>query len=182
MKLNTLKTPLIGAGIVIICYFFPWMKIDLSALDFGDLLPNKMKLIKSVSGLDMTGNAIVLLSFIAGLAIIVICLYTLYEKTPWKSRIPVLICSVVGCLFILLTLLRFMQGINEGMKLAGDILESSLPDANLKDVISLQFGGFGAAIGFIVALIGALGIPKSGYSVPTDNEPDYEIVSGDEEE
>ncbi len=106
----------------------------------------------------------------------------LYEKTPWKSKTPVLICSGVGCLLVVLTLFQYMQGINEGMKLAGDILESSLPDKDLKDVISLQFGGFGAAIGFIVAFIGSLGTPKSGFDIPSDNEPDYEVVSEDEEE
>ena len=174
---------MIGAGIALICYFLPWVKIDLSALDFGDLIPN-LKLVKSISGFDMAigGNATDLLSLLAVVTIIVICLYTLYEKTPWKSRIPVLICSGVGCLLVGLTLLRFMQGINEGMKLAGDILESSLPDVDLKDVISLQFGGFGAAIGFIVAFIGSLGTPKSGFDIPSDNEPDYEVVSEDEEE
>lgn len=183
MNQNVLKIPLIGAGIAFLCYFFPWIKIDLSALDFGDLMPN-MKLMKSVSGFDMAiaGNATILLSFLAGVGIIGICIYMLYEKTPWKSRVPVLICSVVGCLFVLLTLLRIFQGVNEGMKLAGDILESSLPDVNLEDVISFQFGGIGAFIGFIVALIGAIGIPKSDFSVPTEDEPDYQIVSGDEEE
>ncbi len=183
MKQNTLKIPLLGAGIAFLCFLFPWIKIDLSALGLGDLMPN-MTLEKSVSGFDIAigGNATVLLSFLALVAIIGICIYMLYEKTPWKSRIPVLICSVVGGLFVLLSLLRFMQGINAGMKLAGEILESSLPDKNLKDVISLQIGGYGAVVGFIVAFIGSLGIPKSNYNVPTDNEPDYEIVAEDEEE
>ncbi len=76
MKLNTLKIPLIGADIALICYFLPWIKIDLSALDFGDLIPN-LKLVETVSGFDVAirGNTIVLLSLLTVVAIIVICIY-----------------------------------------------------------------------------------------------------------
>ena len=35
----------------------------------------------------------------------------------------------------------------------------------LEQLVSLQFGGFGAAIGFIVTLIGAWSLPKSDPSM-----------------
>ena len=46
----------------------------------------------------------------------------------------------------------------------GEAMGFSVTEA-FKKAISLQFGGFGAAIGFIVAIIGAWSLPKSDPSM-----------------
>ena len=91
------------------------------------------------------------------------CFRTL--KIPWKARKLVLTCSVIGFLFVLFTLFTFRQEFSEGTPLAEKILEYATSKVELGQLASLQFGGFGAAIGFIVAFIGAWSLPKSDPSM-----------------
>ena len=175
MKQNSLTLPLVGGGIAFLCFFLPWIKFDMSSLGLDQAIP-QLKGALTISGFKMaTGNAnLITLALIAAVAIIGICIYMLYEKTPWKSRIPVLICSGIGFLLVLFTLIRFMQGISEGTRLAGEILKSTTAKVELDKIVNFQFGGFGAVIGFALALIGAWNIPKSNDSME-DNE--QEVVT-----
>ena len=102
----------------------------------------------------------------------------LKQQTPWKSRIPVLLISITGLLGVLivlrLALLHIPQEIYQFIVVAlgthwAQVTPVDDPTAEMKtqltDLINLQFGGFGAAIGFIVAFIGAWNIPKSDPSM-----------------
>jgi len=174
MKQNSLVVPLVGGGIALLCCFLPWIKIDISSLDLDPVIfpPNESL---TISGFHLaTGNGNMPYPFFAALVLIMVCFYTLYEKTPWKSKKPVLICSGIGSLLVLFTLFSFRQGLREGTPLAGKILEYATSEVELGQIASLQFGGFGTAIGFIVAIIGAWNIPKSDTSIE-DNE--QEVVT-----
>ena len=163
MKWNSLTVSLVGGGIALLCCLLPWIKIDISSLDLDPVIsPPKESL--AISGFHIaTGNENMPYAFFAALVLILVCLQTL--KIPWKARKPVLICSGIGFLLVLFTLFSFRQEFSEGTPLAEKILEYSTPKVELGQIASLQFGGFGAAIGFIVAFIGAWGLPKSNPSV-----------------
>lgn len=163
MKQKSLILPLVGGGIALICFFFPWMKFDMSSLGLDQAIP-QFKVI-TISGFKIatdSGN-LTTLALLAVVAIIGVCIFMLYEKTPWKAKIPVLICGGIGVILVLFTLLRFIQGVSEVKRLAEEALKSTT-EVEPDKIISLQFGGFGAIIGYVLALIGAWYIPKSDDS------------------
>ena len=163
MKQNSLIVSLVGGGIVLLCCFLPWIKIDISSLDLDPVIsPPKESL--TISGFHIaTGNENMPYAFFVALMLILGCFRTL--KIPWKARKLVLTCSVIGFLFVLFTLFTFRQEFSEGTPLAEKILEYATSKVELGQLASLQFGGFGAAIGFIVAFIGAWSLPKSDPSM-----------------
>ena len=163
MKQNSLIVSLVGGGIALLCCLLPWIKIDISALDLDPVI-SPLKESLTISGFHIaTGNENMPYAFFAALVLILVCLQTF--KIPWKARKPVLICSGIGFLLVLFTLFSFRQEFSEGTPLAEKILESATSKVELEQLVSLQFGGFGAAIGFIVALIGAWSLPKSDPSM-----------------
>ena len=171
MKQNSLSVPIVGGGIAFLCFFLPWVKLDMSALGLGDAL-SQIKVNLSVSGFNLaTGTAsLTTLAFLAALAILGVCIYMVIQKTPWKSRIIVLISSGIGLLFVLFKLIQFIPGLNPQMNVVSGVLKSIDSDANIGNLISLQFGGFGTAIGFIIALIGGWNIPKSDISMEDNHQ------------
>ena len=171
MKQNSLSVPIVGGGIAFLCFFLPWIKLNMSALGLGDAL-SQIKVNLSVSGFNLaTGTAsLTTLAFLAALAILGVCIYMAIQKTPWKSRIIVLISSGIGLLFVLFKLIQFIPGLNPQMNVVSGVLKSIDSDANIGNLISLQFGGFGTAIGFIIALIGGWNIPKSDISMEDNHQ------------
>ena len=171
MKQNSLSVPIVGGGIAFLCFFLPWIKLNMSALGLGSTLP-QIKVNLSVSGFKIaTGAAnLTTLAFLAALAILGVCIYMMSQKTPWKSRIIVLISSGIGLLFVLFKLIQFIPGLNPQMNVVSGVLKSIDSDANIGNLISLQFGGFGTAIGFIIALIGGWNIPKSDISMEDNHQ------------
>ncbi len=163
MKRNSLIISLVGGGIALLCCFLPWIKIDISSLNLDTVIsPPKESF--TISGFHIaTGNENMPYAFFVAVVLILGCLQML--KTPWKARKLVLACSVIGFLFVLFTLFTFRQEFSEGTPLAEKILEYATSKVDLEQLVSLQFGGFGAAIGFIVALIGAWSLPKSDPSM-----------------
>ncbi len=117
----------------------------------------------SISGItSAVGNMnIITLAFIASAAIIGISIYMMKQDTPKKVKNLVLICSSIGALCILLTYIRIAStsrlaensGFFDGLYM------------KLDEIFSIQFGIFGAAIGFFIALIGAWYIPKANTSI-----------------
>lgn len=161
MKQNSLIVSLVGGGIVLLCCFLPWIKIDISSLDLV-VSPPKESL--TISGFHIaTGNENMPYAFFVALMLILGCFCML--KTPWRARKLVLTCSVIGFLFVLFTFFTFRQEFSEGTPLAEEILEYATSKVELEQLASLQFGGFGAATGFIVAFIGARSLPKSDPSI-----------------
>lgn len=162
MKQNSLIVSLVGGGIALLCCFLPWIKIDISSLDLDPVIsPPKESL--TISGFHIATPY----AFFVALLLILGCLRTL--KTPWKARKLALTCSVIGFLFVLIKLFLFIPELSENTPLAGKILEYATSKVELGQLASLQFGGFGTAIGFIVAFIGAWNLPKSDSS-PENSE------------
>ena len=157
MKQNSLILPIVGGGIALLCFFLPWIKIDMSPM--GQETINISGLTFAVGGMNFAT-----LAFIAAGAIIGICIYMMNQNTPWKARNLVLICSGIGILGLLFMLIRFAQGLNLASRLAGSTSLLTGSDMELDKIISLQFGGLGTVIGLIIALIGAWNIPKSNLT------------------
>ena len=172
MKRHSLFLILGGGGFTILCFFMPWIKFDLTSIaSFTD----------TYSGFSLAMRG--LLGLIAVIAALVTTgsIYILKPQTPWKSRIPVLLSSSIGFLCVLgvlrLAPLHIPEETYQFIAVAlgthwargthwaqvdGPIAEM---ETQLTDLINLQFGGFGAAIGFIVAFIGAWSLPKSDISI-----------------
>lgn len=187
MKRHLLFIPLSGGILALLCFFFPWVKIDISSLgsvftksggSTDNLSDNLTKMFgpaftKAGDFVKFSGfsfgieRRLSTLAFIAALAIIGICLYMLVKKTPWEARFLVFVSSGVGLLCLLFTLSLLTQEFTGGILVElfrqTGILETQRMDLrmDLQALISPQFGGFGAAIGFIVAIIGAWSLPKS---------------------
>ena len=171
MKQNSLTLPLVGGGIAFLSFFLPWVKFDRTLIP--RMVENPGPDVFTTSGFG-TGGLLVILAFLSALAILGCSFYMLNQKTPWKSRTPVLISSGIGFLCVVLTLFLFNRSLNSSMQKMSNTLESIGFEETFEKAISLQFGGFGAAVGFIVTLIGAWNIPKSDISME-DNE--QEVVT-----
>ena len=170
MKRHSLFFILGGGGFAILCFFMPWFKLDMTSIG---------SFTETFSGFSIAieGNSATIV-LIAAAAIIGISIYMLIQQTPWKSRVPVLLSSSTGILGILVVLRFALLHVPEHMQqfttvalgthlaritpIDGTIAEMK---TQLTDFINFQFGGFGAAIGFIVALIGAWSLPKSDPSM-----------------
>lgn len=168
MKQNSLTLPIVGGAIAFLCFFLPWLKFDMSSMGIREVLP-QAKVAINISGFDVAlgSTNFVTLAFLAAIAIIGICIYIymLNQKTPWKARTIVLISSGIGVLCLLFTLIRVIQGFSLASRMVEPLWQSAGSDVELDKIISPQFGGFGAVIGFIVAFIGAWNIPKSNTSM-----------------
>lgn len=171
MKQKLLLIPLAGGILSLLSIFLPWVKFDISLMPYEDSTAEAI----TYSGFEADRFFLVTLAFIAALAILGLSIYTLNQRTPWKSRTPLLISSGIGFLCVLLTLILFIQSLNSSIERMSDIIFQSTTDFGkamgfsfkeaFKKAVSLQFGGFGAAIGFIVAFIGAWSLPKSDPSM-----------------
>lgn len=189
MKRNLLFIPLSGGILALLCFFLPWIKIDMSSLGsvltkLGGSTDNLSHTLAKMFGSASTkaGNFVKFsgfslaierglstIAFVAALAIIGICFYTLVKKTPWAARFLVYVSSGVGLLCLLFTLSLLPQEFTGGILMElfrprqTGIWETHRMD--LQELIRLQFGGFGTAIGFIVAIIGAWSLSKSDPSM-----------------
>ena len=157
MKQNPLILPLAGSGIAFICFFFPWLKFDFSSLGSDSMFSN-LQGTTTVSGIQFVigGSIFDILAFLSTLVILGVCFYMLTQKTPWKSKIPVLICSAFGLLYVLIGLILFIIQDNYT---SSKLLEYVPTGIELGNIVSFQFGLYGVAVGFIVALFGAWKIP-----------------------
>lgn len=166
MKQHSLFLILGGGGFAILCFFMPWIKLDMTSIaSFTD----------TYSGFSLAMRG--LLGMIAVIAALVTVgsIYILKPQTPWKSRIPVLLSSSIGFLCVLgvlrLALFHVPEDIRQFIIVALGTHWAQIDGSTAKmkteltDLINLQFGGFGAAIGFIVAFIGAWSLPKSDPSL-----------------
>ena len=163
MKRHSLFLILGGGGFTILCFFMPWIKIDLTSIaSFTD----------TYSGFSLAMRGLLGLIAVIAALVTIGSIYILKPQTPWKSRIPVLLSSSIGFLSVLGVLrLAPLHIPEETYQFIAVVLGThwAQVDAEMKtqltDLINLQFGGFGAAIGFIVAFIGAWSLPKSDTSI-----------------
>lgn len=163
MKRHSLFLILGGGGFTILCFFMPWIKLDLTSIaSFTD----------TYSGFSLAMRGLLGLITVIAALVTIGSIYILKPQTPWKSRIPVLLSSSIGFLCVLgvlrLAPLHIPEETYQFIAVALGTHWAQV-DAEMKtqltDLINLQFGGFGAAIGFIVAFIGAWSLPKSDPSM-----------------
>ena len=135
MKQNPLILPIVGGGIALLCFFFPWIKIDMSSLGLDPAYSN-LQGTATISGLQYVigGSTFEILTFLAALVILGVCFYMLTQKTPWKSRIPVLICSGFGFLYFFIALIRFIIQYN---LMVSRMLEYAPPKADIGKFASI---------------------------------------------
>ena len=187
MKRHSLFLILGGGGFTILCFFMPWLKLDMTSIN-SFTMTSINSFTETFSGFWMAMQGLLgTISFIAASAIIGISIYILKQQTPWRFRVPVLLSSSIGFLSSLGVLrlaplhipeetyqseetyqfIAVALGTNwaEGTHWAQVDGTTAEMKTQLTDLINLQFGGFGAAFGFIVALIGAWNLPKSDPSI-----------------
>lgn len=164
MKRFSIFILIVGGSLSFLSCFLPWAKYDRT------LIPRMVETpgpdVITFSGFN-TGGIFVLIVLLSAIVILGVSIFMLNKKTIWKSRTPVLISSGIGLLCVVLTLYLFNRALNASMLKMSEILESTGLEKGFGNAISLQYGGFVAAIGFFITLFGACIIPKSNVS--TDN-------------
>ena len=124
----------LGGIIALTCFFLPWMEIDaegrrtfiMSGVDFFRL-----------DFLDLDAFHIAV-AFIASAVIISLSLYMVIRRTPWKSRVPILMSAGIGLPHVLTD--YFFR-----------VTMSQFPGFSN---YSTQLGFWGTVIGFVVTVIG----------------------------
>jgi hypothetical protein len=135
-KLSVFLTPA-GAGIAIICFFLPWVKVSCGAVTV------------QASGARIGGT--LWISFV--LAILVLASFLLFffwrRKEMFRHRCIALVASVAAFLIIIYRFLSAFAGGGNDIKL-GEIASV------------LKIGAYGSAGGLIMAALGALFMPDRG--------------------
>ena len=136
-------TPL-GGIIALTCFFLPWVERG-APLPVMPLIERDGSLTYSMSGVDffltkfLARNAsLIAVAFIASAVIISLSLYTVIRRTPWKSRVPILISAGIGLSHLLTEYLWHVR-------------VSQLPGVSS---YSAQLGFWGTIIGFVITVIG----------------------------
>lgn len=134
-------TPL-GGIIAFSCFFLPWVE---RGAPFMPTIEKDGSLTYSMSGVDffltnfLARNAsLIAVAFIASVLIISLSLYMVIRRTPWKSRVPILISAGIGLSHLLTEYLWHVR-------------VSQLPGVSS---YSAQVGFWGTIIGFVVTVIG----------------------------
>ena len=121
---------LLGGSIAIAGFFMPWVgtgNSTWSAYRFFITRP-------------LNPNAcLIIIAFIASIVIVGINLYMLHRRTPWKSRIPILISSGVGLAILFEYQLIHVRAIENMISISVSLI-----------------GFWGTMIGFAVAFVGGL--------------------------
>lgn len=143
-----------GAAIAVICFFLPWVQV--SCTSFGG------REIRSVSGADIGG--ILWLVFIAALAIVLAVFFYRSQNQIEKARPVVLICSIIAFAVMLIEYVRF-----SGQTGGQETPFGRIRPEDLGFTFSLQIGGIGTVIGFLLAMMGSAYLkPRELYSPAPD--------------
>ena len=137
-------TPL-GGIIALACFFLPW--IDRGA-PFLPTIDKDGRFTSSRSGVDFfltqfLGQKafLIAVAFIASVVIVGLSLYMITRRTPWKSRVPILISGDIGLAILFAERLHYAR--------MTQIIEYS-------STYSIKLGFWGTAAGFAIAVIGIL--------------------------
>ena len=126
-------TPL-GAIVAFICFFLPWAKIKIGSRPIGETFSGLM---------GIHNTPLIAIAFVACLLIICLSLYMVIRRTPWKSKVLILINSIIG-LGVLWSEYATYTRLAETSYIA--------KTENLQ--LILRFGVWGTVIGFVVAGVG----------------------------
>lgn len=154
---------LTGGILTTLCFFMPWMKLNLPSDDAKSSVPEITGIQEATNGLNFAT-----LSLIAVLAILGISIYyILNRRIPRKFRTVAQISCIIGVLCLLVTLIQFAALYKPYITVASGTYLAKNPQAefDLYKIYRIQLGGYGAVIGFILAYIGACNIPESDTSV-----------------
>ena len=123
-------TPL-GGIVALICFFLPWVKIG------------GRRISGTFSGLMCAhSRPLVAIAFVACLLIICSSFYMVIRRTPWKSRMLILINSIIGLAGLWSEYLTYVK-----------LTETFIGMAE-KIQLTLRFGVWGTVIGLVVAVVG----------------------------
>jgi double zinc ribbon protein len=128
-----------GAAIAVICFFLPWVEVSCNSLGGREL--------HSVSGADMGG--ILWIVFVAAVAIIVAVLVYRTQNQIGKAQPIVILCSIAAFVVMLIQYIRFSNETSGQQTPFARIRPEDLGFS-----FSLQVGGIGTLLGFVVALVG----------------------------
>ena len=138
----------LGGIIVIISYFMPWLQIGV----LGEEI---------TSGFGLAQNRMLLaIAFVSSLVITCVSLYTVIRRTPWKSRVLILVGTGIGLAMLLPEYLNFMK-------------------MSQKIHLSVSFGFWGAAAGFTVTSVGTFltrSKSEEEFNVSVEEEQLWSIV------
>ena len=137
-------TPL-GGIIALTCFFLPW--IDRGA-PFLPTIDKDGRLTSSISGVDFFLTQFlgqkaffIAVAFIVSVVIVGLSLYMIIRRTPWKSRVPILISGDIGLAILFADRLHYARMMQ--------IIEYS-------STYSIKLGFWGTAAGLAIAVIGIL--------------------------
>lgn len=128
-----------GAAVAVVCFFLPW--VEVSCNSFGG------RQIQSVSGADIGG--VLWIVFVAAVAIIVAVLVHRAQNQTHKAQPIVILCSIAAFVVMLIQYVRFSNDTSGQQTPFGKIRPEDLGFS-----FSLQIGGIGTLLGFVLALIG----------------------------
>lgn len=116
-------TPL-GGIFALTCFFMPWLQID-------------VRVDKTTSGFGLLQDRVLLaIAFAASLVVICVSLYMVIRRTPWKSKVPILMSTGIGLAVLWPEYINCMR------------MNQEIP-------LAVKFGFWGAVVGFVVATVGA---------------------------
>lgn len=143
---------LAGGIVIFLCFFIPWVEIDMSAV--GDTSIIKMVGFRSATNqLNVTT-----LALISSLSIFCLSIYGLLNKRQSGIvRMIIIIGCITGTLSVLITFYEFFSNYKTYISITTGTNMAKNPQAemNLENVFNIQFGGYGVIIGFVFAFIGA---------------------------
>jgi len=135
-----------GAGIALICFFLPWASFSC------------MGEVKYQSGADLGG--IFWIVFLAALAILAAYFVFSNNKQLKKAKPIVIASSLIALGILLYQYIRYSVGV-----------ETDLGKIKLEDIgFSLQFGGVGTVIGYILALFGTTYLESNDVEAERPNQ------------
>ena len=137
-------TPL-GGITALTCFFLPW--IDRGA-PFLPTIDKDGRLTSSMSGVDFfltkffgRDAFLIAVVFIASVVIVGLSLYMIIRRTPWKSRVPILISGDIGLAILFAERLQYAR--------MAQVIE-------YRNTYSIKLGFWGTAAGLAIAVIGIL--------------------------
>ena len=126
-------TPL-GGTIALTCFFLPWVKIKIDSRPVSETFSGLM---------GIHNTPLIAIAFVVCLLIICLSLYMVIRRTPWKSRVLILINSIIGLGVLWSEYFTYTR-----------LVETSYIAETENFQLILRFGVWGTVIGFVVAGVG----------------------------
>jgi hypothetical protein len=123
-----------GAGIALICFFLPWVKLDCG---------NGM--VKNFSGANIGG--VLWIVFLAALASLILFFVFYSSKKLHIAKLYIIISSALGLLTMVMKYITFKNS-------SGSISDLGIKPQDIG--ISIQAGSIMSALGFVLSIVGAL--------------------------